>query len=482
MTAINTTGFNAYSFNHHSDSHHTSRWGHHSGGAHCFGPGLSSWCGTVNNLTESFEPGAYIAGNRGDNVLEGTSGNDTILGRRGNDQLHGNEGNDLLIPGRGNDDVDGGEGEDTVLLRGPLSRYSIALVDAGNTLEFTNSRNGDVTTVATNVEHFQFRDQTLTLAEAVTLSEKVDPVTETLYVELSTEQRDEALEQAGFFYGGAFTVAIEDVDGSGNVTAGDVLTVRGGITGDIISTTVLTVGQAQAIENPGLEKELALVALNDARDKWDSQAVSDYSYTLQRSCYCGPESLRPADLEIVDGEVVSATPSDGLGGQVIEANQLTIDDMFSEIETVLNNGGTAVVTYDDVTGQPLYVSMDPIKGAIDDEVRYSLTPVEAATTVVEPEPEVVVHEARDVNAVANRMPEIGGDVTNRDYVFLGQIDSYPSEVVSITLNNETFDVSEQGNIYIARGVDFGNEQTATAELTLADGSVVPLNINVNVVY
>ncbi|WP_420011133.1 Ig-like domain-containing protein [Tateyamaria sp.] len=66
---------------------------------------------------------AKIKGNSGDNLLNGTSGddkidgksgNDTIFGMTGNDDIKGGSGDDTLFGDPGNDTLDGGSGEDSL--------------------------------------------------------------------------------------------------------------------------------------------------------------------------------------------------------------------------------------------------------------------------------------------------------------------------------------------------------------------------------
>ncbi|SFG16729.1 Hemolysin-type calcium-binding repeat-containing protein [Palleronia marisminoris] len=67
---------------------------------------------------------ANIYGTKGNDDLNGTSGNDRIDGDKGNDTLKGGAGNDFLYGGRGDDEiiagdgndfVDGGDGDDTII-------------------------------------------------------------------------------------------------------------------------------------------------------------------------------------------------------------------------------------------------------------------------------------------------------------------------------------------------------------------------------
>ncbi|MGI9603622.1 MAG: matrixin family metalloprotease [Acidimicrobiales bacterium] len=55
---------------------------------------------------------ATIAGNDGNNTINGTAGDDIIDGGDGNDTINGNGGNDIICGGDGNDTISGGSGND----------------------------------------------------------------------------------------------------------------------------------------------------------------------------------------------------------------------------------------------------------------------------------------------------------------------------------------------------------------------------------
>ena len=61
-------------------------------------------------------PSGYnvIVGTAGDDMLEGTRGNDCIIGLAGDDTIDGGRGDDLIFGGPGNDAIDGGRGDDTI--------------------------------------------------------------------------------------------------------------------------------------------------------------------------------------------------------------------------------------------------------------------------------------------------------------------------------------------------------------------------------
>ncbi|MDF0376592.1 Ig-like domain-containing protein, partial [Methylophilus sp. YYY-1] len=67
------------------------------------------------SLLSSNNSTPIIGGDAGDNVVNGTSGNDIIYGYAGNDTLNGGNGNDILRGGAGNDTLNGGNGNDILI-------------------------------------------------------------------------------------------------------------------------------------------------------------------------------------------------------------------------------------------------------------------------------------------------------------------------------------------------------------------------------
>ncbi|SFJ36533.1 hypothetical protein SAMN04488095_2639 [Jannaschia pohangensis] len=73
--------------------------------------------GTVDDdiLTVADNASGTVAGNDGDDLINGAGYDDFLLGNRGDDQLNGNCGNDTLHGGLGDDLIDGGSGDDVIL-------------------------------------------------------------------------------------------------------------------------------------------------------------------------------------------------------------------------------------------------------------------------------------------------------------------------------------------------------------------------------
>jgi uncharacterized protein len=67
----------------------------------------------LNTMCNGHE--ATIVGTTGDDVINGTNGNDVIVGLGGNDVINGGNGDDIICGGGGNDTVNGGNGNDTLV-------------------------------------------------------------------------------------------------------------------------------------------------------------------------------------------------------------------------------------------------------------------------------------------------------------------------------------------------------------------------------
>lgn len=99
-----------------------------------------------------------ISGDQGNDEMGGGSGADTLDGGNGNDDIEGDSGDDLLFGGLGDDIINGGSGYDLVRINAELS--SIAFEHNNGTFTIASADGVDV---ISEVEEFQFNDQTVTL-------------------------------------------------------------------------------------------------------------------------------------------------------------------------------------------------------------------------------------------------------------------------------------------------------------------------------
>ncbi len=113
-----------------------------------------------------------LTGTDGNDSLTGGAGNDTLNGGGGMDTLNGADGTDMLTGGTGDDAIDGGAGNDTAYFMGVLANYKITSIDATTVKIEDQTAGRDGVDTVTNVEHFTFSGNTLTLAELIA---SIDP-------------------------------------------------------------------------------------------------------------------------------------------------------------------------------------------------------------------------------------------------------------------------------------------------------------------
>jgi ELWxxDGT repeat protein len=101
----------------------------------------------------------------GPETLTGTPDADFLTGLGGNDTINGLAGDDILSGGAGDDTIDGGAGNDTAVYALNSGFYTITR-DVANPNQFTvvdhNVGSPEGTDTVTNVENFQFTDETIT--------------------------------------------------------------------------------------------------------------------------------------------------------------------------------------------------------------------------------------------------------------------------------------------------------------------------------
>ena len=109
-----------------------------------------------------------LTGREGNDILNGEAGDDILRGDAGNDVLDGGEGDDTIFGGVGNDVFQGGAGEDTAVFGGRDLADMAFVLDADGNLVLEDQF-GDLDTLE-DIEFIQFRDQTITIAEALELA------------------------------------------------------------------------------------------------------------------------------------------------------------------------------------------------------------------------------------------------------------------------------------------------------------------------
>jgi hypothetical protein len=117
--------------------------------------------------------------------------------------------------------------------------------------------------------------------------------------------------------------------------------------------------------------------LEHAEQTWANAAIHDYQYTLTLACFCGsgPTQAAPGTYSVVVSDDVVESAFDTGSGEYLSDDQAaslpTIDALFDRIEDAYDDDADHVdVSYDAVYGFPVDLAIDPIAGAIDDEIEY----------------------------------------------------------------------------------------------------------------
>ncbi|MBO0613644.1 DUF6174 domain-containing protein [Thiothrix fructosivorans] len=191
-------------------------------------------------------------------------------------------------------------------------------------------------------------------------------------------QQDKAIRER-FNIGGAMSYQVLDSKKDGKLSAGDTLVMSGGITGGEISRQKLTAKDVKAINSGSTSTPQQQLDAN--RQKWDSLGISDYSFTLQRSCFCTPDSTRPITIQVRGDSVTSARYADT--GELIpddrQTNKQSIynmnaDGVFNLIEQGIKSGAAQVdAKYDAQYGLPTSIYIDQNQQMADEEMGYTIS-------------------------------------------------------------------------------------------------------------
>lgn len=129
------------------------------------------------------------------------------------------------------------------------------------------------------------------------------------------------------------------------------------------------IGPPQEIR-PVPTEPLTAETLVDARATWDALNADDYSFALQRACFCDPDWLGPFEVHVEAGEVVSVTR----GGERVPTDRaLTIDGLLDLLQDALDRDAESIgAAFDPTTGAPLTLFIDYDIRVADEEVGFYL--------------------------------------------------------------------------------------------------------------
>ena len=119
--------------------------------------------------------------------------------------------------------------------------------------------------------------------------------------------------------------------------------------------------------------------LDENREKWRSQGLNTYAFTLKQICFCAING--PVRVVVIEGAVFSATQISN--GQALDTRFVsTIESLFDFIERgIANHYAVLEVTYDPTLGYPARIVSDGSRNAVDDEVTYEVSNIGSAAIV-----------------------------------------------------------------------------------------------------
>ncbi len=121
----------------------------------------------------------------------------------------------------------------------------------------------------------------------------------------------------------------------------------------------------------------AIACENDRKEKllemqrvWNSQSSANYSYMLEKQCFCSPDYTRKMQVFVVDGDVAEALYLDTkeqVSKEIVEQLS-TITQWFDEILIAIDNEfGEVEIFYNEELGYPNSIKIDKHKRRSDDE-------------------------------------------------------------------------------------------------------------------
>lgn len=103
---------------------------------------------------------------------------------------------------------------------------------------------------------------------------------------------------------------------------------------------------------------------------WESRNIARYEYTLQISCFCVPELIRPVIIEVLNGEPVAVT--DLNSGEAVTTNLFegfdTLERLFDLVFAAMTQPvNQLIVEYDSFFGFPILIFIDESQQVADDQ-------------------------------------------------------------------------------------------------------------------
>jgi hypothetical protein len=105
----------------------------------------------------------------------------------------------------------------------------------------------------------------------------------------------------------------------------------------------------------------------EAKAAWTSNGIDDYTWQVTSFCECALNG--PVEITVVDGAPTKVVTQQGeVPLENLVGFPLTVDDVLDHAVNAVAGGGSVDVTWGQVPGVPAAITIDPVPGAIDDEI------------------------------------------------------------------------------------------------------------------
>ena len=108
---------------------------------------------------------------------------------------------------------------------------------------------------------------------------------------------------------------------------------------------------------------------------WAKQNISNYRFTVHRTCFCSMESMQPVNIEVRNGKVTSIVPAiDALSFNREDfTSHDSIAKLFDVIEdAIAKEAEDLLVTYHPTLGYPTQISINYAAFTADDEISFTV--------------------------------------------------------------------------------------------------------------
>jgi hypothetical protein len=137
----------------------------------------------------------------------------------------------------------------------------------------------------------------------------------------------------------------------------------------LLALVLFLPGCSGAISGPDLRNEL-----ETNRNRWQSVGFADYTYRVDRACFCGFAGL--AEIEVRNSVIVAVTQVHD--GSAVEPEFFqfydTVEDLFDLIEDAIAREPQVLnVEYDAQLGYPTSIELDYAFNVADDELTVTVS-------------------------------------------------------------------------------------------------------------